>query len=83
MDQCVHTNQSDLWTSSSKFFLFSEKLDLIISPEQEDQYVNDLNGAVKPIIMERNRNYDFRLFSVRLYNEIYEQLSRKQNQSGD
>lgn len=76
--QIIRNNALDLWDySDKKTWLLSDRVDLSINEQQEENLVTQLNATVRPVIVERNRNTEFRLISTRIYNEIYEQLSRR------
>jgi hypothetical protein len=77
--QIICNNALDLWDySDKKTWLLSDRVDLTITEHQEEKLVTQLNTAVRPIIVERNGNSEFRLLSTRSYNEIYAQLSRRE-----
>jgi hypothetical protein len=76
--QIIRNNALGLWDySDKKTWVLSDRVDLTINEQQEEKLVTQLNTTVRPIIIERNRNPAFRLLSTRVYNEIYEQLSRR------
>lgn len=78
INQCVLENESKLWAYTEKIHWFHKKIDITLTQEREDRCINELNSAVRPIIVERNHNRAFRDFSIRLYNEIYSHLNNKE-----
>jgi hypothetical protein len=82
INSIIRNNALDMWDYfNKKTWLLHDLADLTIDEQQEEKMVVELNTIVRPIIVERNRNPAFKLVSQRVYDEVYEQISRRQNEA--
>jgi hypothetical protein len=73
----IRENRFNYWNYEMKESWFAKSVDLHIDKSCEHEMVTELNKISLPIIKERNRSHDLRLFSGRVFNECHELLSKK------